>query len=71
MALVKPTLTAALTSLFTELATNQDGEAARQRLVSGLADAIDLYLRSATVTVAVTTAGTAAAQTGTGTGSLS
>ncbi len=43
-------------------------EKARLELAKGLANAIEKYVRSGTVTTTVVTAGSAVAQTGTGTG---
>tara|TARA_R110000796_G_scaffold63139_4_gene145516 strand:- start:1230 stop:1448 length:219 start_codon:yes stop_codon:yes gene_type:complete len=40
------------------------------RIASAIADGIDLYVKSGTVTTTVVTAGSATAQTGTGTGTI-
>ena len=45
-------------------------EKARLDLAKGLANAIEKYVRSGTVTTTVVTAGSAVAQTGTGTGTI-
>lgn len=72
MALLKPTLEAQLTTLFDSLSTDTgDAAASRARMISGLATAIDTYIKTATVTVSVATTGSAAAQAGGGTGTLS
>ncbi|WP_046245005.1 hypothetical protein [Hymenobacter terrenus] len=71
MPLLPTTLKAQLTTLFNQLAANEDGEQGRQVFIDGLTNAIDSYIRTATVTVTVATAGTAVAQTGGGTGQLS
>ncbi len=44
---------------------------AREKTAQSLADAIDAFVKSGTVTTTVTTTGSASAQTGTGTGSIS
>lgn len=68
MALNKPQLKLDVKQLFQQLQQVADNETALNQLSSGLADLIDAYVRSATVTVAagipVSTTGTAAAQTG-------
>lgn len=66
MALVKTTLTTALTSVFNDLT----GKTAEQK-ADEIATAFDDYIKTASVSVTVTTTGSASAQTGTGTGSLS
>lgn len=79
MALIKADLAKGIKDLTDELSKIEDKEEASTKLSEGLADLIDKYIKSATVTVdpgiTVSTAGTAVSQTGattsTGTGSLS
>lgn len=66
MPLNKAGLKSALESAFTATDGRTPAQAAQI-----IADAIDSYVKTATVSVNVSTTGTAAAQTGTGTGSLS
>ena len=71
MPLIPNLLQSQLTTLFTQLAINQDGDVGRQQFITGLTNAIDAYIRTATVSVTVVTAGSATTQTGSGTGTLS
>jgi len=76
MALNKATLAAGLKAVFDGVSPEASGitnpEQLRQKVANEMADVIDTYIKSATVTVAsgisVSTAGTAAAQTGATTG---
>lgn len=62
MALDKTALKTAILNIFADMATRQDHpETAREDFATALSNAIDLYVRTGTVT----TAGTATAQTGT------
>jgi hypothetical protein len=70
MALNKTTLESQLRQLFSDSASNEDGEDAREQLIKGLATVVDTYVRSAQVTVNVVTTGSATTQTGTGSGTL-
>ena len=65
MALNKQSLKQRLNTLYDDQATRQtDPARARADFVDGLADAIEAYVLSGTVTGTVTTTGTAATQTG-------
>ena len=65
MALNKPALKVALNRLLDDQATREtDPAKARADYVDGLADAIEAYVKSGTVTGTVATTGTAAAQSG-------
>lgn len=73
MALVKPTLKAQIRDAFNAQRSNTDDpEGALTDLADKLTNAIDAYIKSATITVQpgipVTTAGSATAQTGATTG---
>jgi hypothetical protein len=66
MALNKILLKEHLKQLYDDQATREkDPAKARADFVDGLADAIEAYVKSGTLTGAVTTTGTAAAQSGT------
>lgn len=79
MPLVKETLTNNIKGLLNNLVQSEDQEASIDNLATELANIIDTYIKTGTVTVAagipVATAGSAAAQTGattaTGTGTIS
>jgi hypothetical protein len=66
MALNKILLKEQLNRLYDDQANREEDPAkARADFVDGLADAIEAYVKSGTVTGTVTTAGTASAQSGT------
>ena len=72
MALNKTTLATAIELAYKKQSDKKvDPEKARKEIANDIANAIDLYVKSATVSTIVATTGTAVAQTGTGTGTLS
>ena len=72
MSLNKTNLKTALINLFTaEQDEETDANASVERLSQGIADAVDVFVKSGTVNVTVTTTGTASSHTGTGTGTVS
>jgi len=72
MPLVKPTLQAQILNLINDLKTREDNQdASNSDMASGLADAIDAYIKTATVTTTIIGTSPAGPVTGTGTGTLS
>lgn len=72
MALNKASLEMAIKAVFDrQAASSNDPAVSRQEMAKGLADAIDLYVKTGTVNTAVTGTATGAAVTGTGTGAIS
>lgn len=71
MALVKATLKTAIETAVKGIDLTNPATDVPAKMAEILADAIDAYIKTATVSVTVATTGTAAAQTGTGTGTLS
>jgi len=68
MALNKPQLKTAIKSLMTEMLEKEENSI--DEFAARLSDAIDVFVKSGTVTVNVATTGSATAQTGTGTGNI-
>lgn len=75
MALNKAQLNKDLKSLFSDLSSSEDKERSIERFSSGLADLIDGYIKTATVSTSVTgacaTPSGAGTITGSGTGTIS
>ncbi|MFD1604162.1 hypothetical protein ACFSJW_08345 [Flavobacterium artemisiae] len=71
MALNKVKLIQDIKSLLTEEKSNEKQGTSIDNISLKLADAIDAFVKSGTVTTTVTTTGSASAQTGTGTGGVS
>lgn len=69
MALDKTGLKTTIKSLLTEMLDKEENSI--DEFSTRLSDAIDVFVKSGTVTVNVSTTGTATAQTGTGTGTIS
>lgn len=72
MALNKTALANGIKSLQDNLYsdTNRTPDQARTKYANDLAELIDVFVKSGTVSVTVTTTGTASAHTGTGTGAV-
>jgi hypothetical protein len=71
MALNKVKLIQDIKSLLSEEKSNEKQGTSIDNISLKLADAIDAFVKSGTVTTTVTTTGSASAQTGTGTGGIS
>lgn len=71
MPLNKVKLIQDIKSLLTEEKSNEKQGTSIDNISLKLADAIDAFVKSGTVTTTVTTTGSASAQTGTGTGGIS
>ena len=71
MPLNKPLLVSEILKVLKKAERNTSSkEQAQLDLANGLANAIEKYVRSGTVTTSVITAGSAVTQTGTGTGAI-
>lgn len=71
MSLNKAKLIEDLTAVFTpEQEEEESANNSLERLVNGIAAAVDAFVKSGQVSVSVTTTGIAASQTGTGTGNI-
>lgn len=68
MSLNKPALKNAIKALLTEMSTKEENSI--DEFADRLSTAIDVFVKSGTVTVNVTTTGSATSQTGTGTGAI-
>jgi hypothetical protein len=68
MALNKTALKTTIVSLLTEMLLKE--ETSIEEFAARLSDAIDAFVKTGLVSVAVSTTGTATAQTGTGTGTI-
>lgn len=71
MALNKSALQGAIKALLSEEKEKTDNASSIDNIASKLASAIEVFVKSGTVTTTVSTTGSASAQTGTGTGSIS
>lgn len=71
MALNKSDLEGAIKSLLREEKGKTDSTSSIDNIAAKLAAAIDIFVKSGTITTTVATTGSAAAQTGTGTGTIS
>jgi hypothetical protein len=69
MALNKTVLKTTIVALLTEMLTKEENSI--EEFATRLSDAIDVFVKTGTVSVSVSTTGTATAQTGTGTGTIS
>lgn len=69
MALNKSALKTAIVSLLTEMLVKE--ETSIEEFATRLSDAVDVFVKTGTVSVTVATTGTATSHTGTGTGTIS
>lgn len=69
MGLNKSGLKTTIIALLTEMLAKEENSI--EEFATRLSDAVDVFVKSGTVTVAVTTTGNATTQSGTGTGTIS